>query len=67
MISKFIGRQKELSLLEDEWNKTNGRLIILYGRRRIGKTRLITEFTSGKNGIFYLAEDTSKIPPPTSR
>jgi len=59
MISKFIGRQKELSLLEDEWNKTNGRLIILYGRLRIGKTRLITEFTSGKNGIFYLAEDTS--------
>jgi len=31
MISKFIGRQKELFLLEDEWNKTNGRLIILYG------------------------------------
>jgi hypothetical protein len=59
MISKFIGRQKELSLLEDEWNKTNGRLIILYGRRRIGKTRLITEFTSNKNGIFYFAEDTS--------
>jgi hypothetical protein len=59
MISKFIGRQKELSLLEDEWNKTNGRLIILYGRRRIGKTRLITEFTSNKNGIFYFAENTS--------
>ena len=46
-------------MLEDEWNKTNGRLIILYGRRRIGKTRLITEFTSKKNGTFYFAEDTS--------
>ena len=55
MISKFIDRQQEMSLLEDEWNKPGGRLIILYGRRRIGKTRLLTEFISGKKGIFYIA------------
>ncbi len=59
MISKFIDRQREISLLEDEWNKPGGRLIILYGRRRIGKTRLLSEFISGKKGIFYIAEDTS--------
>ncbi|NJD78653.1 MAG: ATP-binding protein [Candidatus Methanoperedens sp.] len=59
MISKFIDRQTEMSLLEEEWNKPGGRLIILYGRRRIGKTRLLAEFISGKKGIFYIAEDTS--------
>ena len=59
MFSNFIGRNKEISLLEDEWKKTDGRLIILYGRRRIGKTRLLLEFTAGKQGIFYIAEDAS--------
>ncbi len=59
MVSKFIDRQEEISLLEDEWKKKNGRLIILYGRRRIGKTRLLTEFTAGKKGVFYIAEDSS--------
>ena len=59
MISKFIDRYDEMSLLEEEWKKQDGSLIILYGRRRIGKTRLLTEFIRGKNGIFYMAEDTS--------
>jgi len=59
VISEFINRHEELSLLEDEWNKPGGRLVILYGRRRIGKTRLLTEFISGKKGIYFIAEDTS--------
>lgn len=59
MISKFVNREEELSTLEDEWKKEGGRLIVLYGRRRIGKTRLLTEFTTGRRGIFYIAEDSS--------
>ncbi len=59
MISRFIDRIEELSLLEEEWKKKNGRLIIVYGRRRIDKTKLLTEFVSGKKGVFYIAEDTS--------
>lgn len=58
MIS-FINRDAELYLLEDEWVKEGGKLIILYGRRRIGKTRLLLELTKNKEGIFYIAEDTS--------
>ncbi len=34
-------------------------MIILYGRRRIGKTRLIGEFIRDKPGVLYFAEDTS--------
>ncbi|MHA1895682.1 MAG: ATP-binding protein, partial [Candidatus Helarchaeota archaeon] len=51
MISKFINRKQELSILEKEWNKKNAQLIIVYGRRRIGKTRLLTEFLKDKKGI----------------
>lgn len=59
MISTFVGRKRELDLMEKEWNKKGGSLIILYGRRRIGKTRLLAEFAKGKSGIFYVAEDIS--------
>ena len=61
MISEFIDRAEEISLLEEEWAKEKGRLIVLYGRRRIGKTRLLLEFikTKNRNGIFYIAEESS--------
>ena len=61
MISEFIDRAAEISLLEEEWSKEKGRLIVLYGRRRIGKTRLLLEFinTKDRNGIFYIAEQSS--------
>jgi len=52
MISKFIDREEEISLLEDEWKKEKGGLIVLYGRRRIGKTRLLMEFANTRRGIF---------------
>ena len=61
MISEFIDREEEITLLEEEWEKGEGRLIVLYGRRRIGKTRLLMEFsrTRDRNGIFYIAEESS--------
>ncbi|MBT8507591.1 ATPase [Methanomicrobiaceae archaeon CYW5] len=58
MISPFIDREEERSILEDEWGADGGRLIVLYGRRRIGKTRLLSEFAEGKEGILYFAEET---------
>lgn len=59
MIREFIDREEERALLEREWESSGGRLIILYGRRRIGKTRLIDEFIRDKPGILYIAEDAS--------
>lgn len=50
MAKRFINRKKELDLLDKEIKKS--KLIVIYGRRRIGKTRLITEW--GKNNpIVY--------------
>ncbi len=57
---RFIDRATELSLLEDQWRKESPEFIILYGRRRIGKTRLILEFIKGKEGFFFIAEDVNK-------
>jgi hypothetical protein len=59
MIRKFVGRETEVAILEEEWKKDGGRLIILYGRRRIGKTRLVSEFIREKKGILYFADDTA--------
>ncbi len=40
----FFGRQNELQILNKEVDKKNARLIVMRGRRRIGKSRLIEEF-----------------------
>ena len=57
---RFIDRKREIGLLESAWEKDTAEFVVLYGRRRIGKTRLIVEFMKGKDGIFFVAENTSK-------
>lgn len=47
-IHPFFGRTYECSQLSDEFNKLTASLIIVYGRRRVGKTRLVTEFYKDK-------------------
>lgn len=49
----FIGRQSELAFFEDKYNTEGGQLIVLYGRRRIGKTETLREFCKGKDHVFY--------------
>ena len=57
---RFTDRKDELTLLENSWVKDNAEFVVICGRRRIGKTRLILEFMKGKDGIFFIAEDTNK-------
>ena len=49
----FIGREQELRFFEDKYNAPGGQLVVLYGRRRIGKTELLHEFAKGKPHVFY--------------
>ena len=42
----FVDRRNELELLEDTYKQNKSSLIILYGRRRIGKTELIKQFVN---------------------
>ncbi len=50
----FIGRKPELALLEKELSRENG-FVVLYGRRRVGKTTLIKEFIKDKKALYFLA------------
>ncbi len=40
----FVGREVELQLLDRLWARPGATLLILYGRRRVGKTRLLTHW-----------------------
>ncbi len=53
----FIGREKELALLEKLKNSSKFEFLVLFGRRRIGKTTLLTEFAKDKNVLFYSAQE----------
>ena len=55
----FIGRKLELQFLEDKYNSKGGQLIVLYGRRRVGKTETLREFCKGKRHIFYSCREVS--------
>lgn len=57
---RFIDRKAELLVLENDWKTKENAFIVIYGRRRIGKTRLVEEFLKNKEGIKYTAEDTNK-------
>lgn len=43
-ISSFVGRTKELNTLNEFTRKKTASLVVIKGRRRIGKSRLIEEF-----------------------
>ena len=49
----FIGREAELDFLEKRYNEKKGQLIVLYGRRRVGKTETLREFCKGKPHVFF--------------
>lgn len=52
---KFINRKREMSTLEKEYNRENS-FVVLYGRRRTGKTTLIKEFIKDKNSFYFFAD-----------
>lgn len=55
----FIGREAELQFLQDKYTKTEGQLIVLYGRRRVGKTETLREFCRGKPHVFFSCTQTT--------
>lgn len=59
-MSKFIDRKQEMETLVEEYNREGSSLVIMYGRRRVGKTTLISEFIKGKNALFFLASQESE-------
>ena len=55
----FIGREKELAILQETYDKPGFQMTVIYGRRRVGKSKLITEFIKDKKASYYAATKTS--------
>ena len=50
----FIGREKELATLNGLYNSDKFEFAVIYGRRRVGKTALISHFIQDKKAIYFM-------------
>lgn len=55
----FIGREREIASLEQLYYSDKFEFVVLYGRRRVGKTALINHFINGKNAIFFMGVESN--------
>ena len=55
----FVGREAELEFLESKYRARAGQLVVLYGRRRIGKTETLRQFCKDKPHVFFVCQECS--------
>jgi len=55
-MNKFINREKELAALEEKYNSSKSELVVIYGRRRLGKTTLIRNFVKKLPHVYFMAD-----------
>ncbi|MEW6294979.1 MAG: ATP-binding protein [Candidatus Diapherotrites archaeon] len=56
----FIDRVDEVRLLEKLYNEGTPKLVVLYGRRRVGKTALLNEFARRHKALYLVARQESE-------
>lgn len=56
----FVNRIEELNYLEKLHKEQDARFIIMYGRRRIGKTELLRQFSKDKKHLFFSSDLSSE-------
>ena len=61
MTKKFVNRKKELEILQERLKSDSFEFIVIYGRRRVGKTVLILESVKNKKHIYYLAAERKNL------
>ena len=59
-MKRFVDREQEMNTLKSEYQRDGSSLVVLYGRRRVGKTTLISEFIKDKKALFFLASEESE-------
>ena len=60
-MDKFVDREQEMETLQSEYGRKGSALVVLYGRRRVGKTTLISEFIKDKKALFFLASEEPEV------
>jgi AAA+ ATPase superfamily predicted ATPase len=56
---EFVDRGRELAWLEERFRSGGAELLVIHGRRRLGKTELLKRFLRSKRCIYFLASRTS--------
>lgn len=56
----FIDRKEELKILRDRFGSGRAEFLVVYGRRRIGKTELVKRIIAEKNGIILMGREESQ-------
>ncbi len=54
-MARFVNREDELATLEEWWQRPQGSIALVWGRRRVGKSALLSQFSTGKPTIFHVA------------
>jgi AAA+ ATPase superfamily predicted ATPase len=68
IIMRFVDRTEETVRLDRLAASEEGSLAVVYGRRRIGKTRLLLEWSAKSGGLYSVAnQSAAEIPPPVRR
>ncbi len=60
-MKNFVDREQEMQFLNEEYNRKGSSLVILYGRRRVGKTELSSAFMKNKNALYFLVTEESEM------
>ena len=55
----FIGREREVASLRQLYSSDKFEFVVLYGRRRVGKTALINHFIDGKKAIYFMGVESN--------
>ncbi|WP_187146740.1 ATP-binding protein [Pyrobaculum neutrophilum] len=55
-MDQFFDRERELEWLEGLYRRPGAQLVVVYGRRRIGKTELLRRFAAGKRAVYFYCE-----------
>lgn len=50
---RFIGRKDDLAFLEKAYASRDAQLVVMYGRRRVGKTECLRQFAQDKDCVWY--------------
>lgn len=55
----FVGREREMATLNHLYQSDKFEFVVIYGRRRVGKTALINQFIQDKEAIYYMGVESN--------
>jgi len=54
VLQHFVNRETEIEFLERKYAEDAPGMIVIYGKRRVGKTELIKKFSQNKKSLYFL-------------